>query len=353
MSTPADPAVDRLRSLPAGPTIRGCSPLHRRGASSIQASVIIPLHNERQNLPGLRNELDDLLEDEERIQEVIWVDDGSNDGSSDWLDAELTPPHQPLHLTANFGQSAAMKAGLDRSGGDTVVFMDGDGQNDPADIPRLLDGIERGRDIVSGWRRDRKAPLLRRRVPSRVANGLISALTGVKLHDYGCSLKAYRREVIEDVPLYGELHRFLPALASWRSVDVHEIEVNDRPRQHGRSHYGPGRILSVLLDLFLVKFLVDYRFRPIRIFGGISLLLFLGTFLGAGYLAYAKLSWSQSLSDHALTTVTVLLGVTGMQSLILGLLGEQMARLYTETSGAKPYVLRAPPDAANEPTNRS
>lgn len=315
--------------------------------------MIIPLHNERKNLPGLRDELDGLLVREERIAEILWVDDGSNDGSSEWLESELSPPHRPLHLAANFGQSAAMKAGLDRASGDVVVFMDGDGQNDPADIPRLLDGIQQGHDIVSGWRRDRKAPLFRRRLPSRVANVLISGLTGVKLHDYGCSLKAYRRTVVEDVPLYGELHRFLPALASWRSVDVREIEVNDRPREHGRSHYGPGRILSVLLDLFLVKFLVDYRFRPIRIFGGISLLFFLGALLGSGYLGYVKLAWNQSLSDHALTTVTVLLGVMGMQSLILGLLGEQMARLYTETAGEKPYVIRGSADAAAEPTPAS
>lgn len=232
-----------------------------------------------------------------------------------------------------------MKAGLDRAEGDIMVFLDGDAQNDPADIPALLDEVENGSDVVSGWRRDRQGSYLTRILPSRIANGLISYTTGVWLHDYGCSLKAYRKETIDDLPLYGQLHRFLPALASWQGINVEEVPVADRPRRHGQSHYGLGRTWQVIMDLLIVKFLIDYRFRPIRIFGKIALYLFVVMFLCGGFLGYLKIYHNQSLSDHALTTVTVLLGLVGMQSLILGLLGEQQARMYNQTTGEKPYAI--------------
>lgn len=281
------------------------------------------------------------MESDSRVHEVIWVDDGSDDGSSDWMRNYLAIPHKALFLRTNFGQSAAMKAGLDHADGDVVVFMDGDGQNCPDDVPKLLDIIDRGYDVVSGWRKDRKGSFLFRVLPSRVANGIISWITGVRLHDYGCSLKAYRHEIVKDLPLYGQLHRFLPALASWQGISVKEVTVRDRPREHGTTHYGLGRTWEVLMDLLLVKFLIDYRFRPIRIFGGVALYLLFAMFVGIGGLAYLKFSLGQSLSDHALTTVTVLLGLVGMQSLILGLLGEQQARLYTEASGDKPYAVQS------------
>jgi glycosyltransferase involved in cell wall biosynthesis len=271
---------------------------------------------------------------------VIWVEDGSTDGTGEWFLEQLEPPHRALILRSNFGQSAAMKAGLDETTGDVVVFLDGDAQNDPADVPKLLDRLEDGYDVVSGWRKDRKGSFLFRVMPSRIANGIISYTTGVWLHDYGCSLKAYRRNVIRDLPLYGQLHRFLPALASWKGITVEEIPVADRPRQHGTSHYSVGKTWEVIMDLFIVKFLTDFRFRPIRIFGKISLYLFLAMFLGVGYLGYLKIYQGQSLSDHALTTVTFLFGLMGMQSVILGLLGEQMARMYNETTGEKPYAIR-------------
>ena len=281
-----------------------------------------------------------MFEEDSRLHEVIWVDDGSTDGTGEWFLEQLEPPHRALILRSNFGQSAAMKAGLDETAGDVVVFLDGDAQNDPADVPKLLDELDEGNDVVSGWRKDRKGSYLTRVLPSRIANGVISYTTGVKLHDYGCSLKAYRTEILRDLPLYGQLHRFLPALASWQGIEVEEIPVNDRPRQHGKSHYGLGRTWEVLMDLLIVKFLIDYRFRPIRIFGKVSLYLFLAMFLGGAYLAYLKIDQGQSLSDHALTTVTVLFGLVGMQSLILGLLGEQQARMYTQASGETPYAVR-------------
>lgn len=268
------------------------------------------------------------------------MDDGSSDGTTQWLQQNLKGIHRGLILRSNFGQSAAMKAGLDQSEGDVIVFLDGDAQNNPADIPDLLDRIEEGYDVVSGWRKDRKGSYLFRVLPSRVANGIISYTTGVWLHDYGCSLKAYKQEIIQDLPLYGQLHRFLPALASWKGITVEEIPVSDRPRQHGESHYGLGRTWEVIMDLLIVKFLIDYRFRPIRIFGKISFYLLM-TMFGCGFiLAYLKVFQGQSLSDHALTTVTILLGLVGMQSLILGLLGEQQARMYNRATGEKPYAIR-------------
>ncbi|MFB6346521.1 MAG: glycosyltransferase family 2 protein [bacterium] len=306
----------------------------------MRCSIVIPVNNERDNLPILHEELQELIKAEDRVHEVIWVDDGSTDGSSRWLRDTVSDRHKALFLRSNFGQSAAMKAGLDCADGNVIVFMDGDAQNDPEDVPDLLNRLQEGNDVVSGWRKDRKGSYLRRVLPSQIANGVISYTTGVKLHDYGCSLKAYRAEILEDLPLYGQLHRFLPALASWKGIEVEEIPVSDRPRQHGTSHYGLGRTWEVLMDLLIVKFLIDYRFRPIRIFGRVSLYLFLMMTLGGIYLGYLKIYANQSLSDHALTTVTVLFGLVGMQSLILGMLGEQQARMYTKASGEEPYAIR-------------
>lgn len=311
-----------------------------REQSAVDCSIVIPVNNERENLPILHEELEVLRDEDDRLHEVLWVDDGSDDGSDDWMEENLSGIHRALFLRSNFGQSAAMKAGLDHASGDVIVFMDGDAQNNPADVPDLLDKLEEGNDVVSGWRTDRKGFYLTRVLPSRIANGIISYTTGVKLHDYGCSLKAYRAEVLRDLPLYGQLHRFLPALASWQGIDVAELPVSDRPREHGSSHYGLGRTWEVLMDLLIVKFLIDYRFRPIRIFGKISLYLFLAMMLGGAYLGYLKFYEDQSLSDHALTTVTVLFGLVGMQSLILGMLGEQQARMYTRASGETPYAVR-------------
>ncbi|MFB6355615.1 MAG: glycosyltransferase family 2 protein [bacterium] len=302
-------------------------------------SVIIPVHNERRNVEALYKELNDVIEADSRSYEVIWVNDGSTDGTGPWLEDHESSIHSVLSLRTNFGQSSAMKAGIDHAQGDVIVFMDGDGQNDPADIPKLLSELEDGYDVVSGWRKDREASLLRRILPSRIANSIISYTTGVKLHDYGCSLKAYRAEVLEGLPLYGELHRFLPALASWNGIELKEIPVNDRPRRYGESHYGLGRIFPVVMDLIVVKFLMDYRFRPIRIFGRLSLWTFSGMVAGGGYLAYLKIALSKSLSDNALTTVVILLGIMSVQFLILGLLGEQQARIYSAAAGERHYVI--------------
>lgn len=306
----------------------------------VEFSVIIPVFNERKNLPDLYEELEDLLRAENREGEVIWVNDGSTDGSGKWLQERVEGAQQLLELPTSFGQSAAMRAGVDHATGEVILFLDGDGQNDPADIPRLLNKFEEGYDLVSGWRKDREGSFLTRVLPSKIANMIISFLTGVELHDYGCSLKAYQASVLKKVTLYGELHRFLPALLSWYGVELCELEVNDRERTHGRSSYGLSRVWRVLLDLLLVKFLLDYRFRPIRVFGLISIVLFLAMVAGGGYLGYLKVAYEQSLSDHALTTVSVLCGLVSMQSLILGLLGEQQAIQFLRSTDEKPYHIR-------------
>ncbi len=306
----------------------------------VEFSIVIPVYNERGNLPELYAEVEKCLEEEKRSGEVIWVDDGSEDGSGEWLRGNISKPQKLLVLPTNFGQSAAMRAGVDYASGEVILFLDGDGQNDPADISRLLDKFEEGYDLVSGWRKKRKGNFFTRVLPSKVANIIISWITGVKLHDYGCSLKAYRAEALEQITLYGELHRFLPALLSWYGVNLCEIEVSDRKREHGSSSYGLTRIWRVLLDLALVKFLLDFRFRPIRVFGLISIFLFLAMIAGGGYLVYLKLIYMQSLSDHALTTVSILCGLVGMQSMILGLLGEQQALLSLRTTDEKPYHVR-------------
>ena len=242
-----------------------------------EVSVVIPVYNEAENISPLLEELDSVLGRLEEASEIILVDDGSTDGTA----AELESWRQRLSglrvvtLARNFGQTAALSAGFDHARGHWVVTLDGDRQNDPADIPRLLEQCRReDLDVLSGWRKERKDPWLRRRVPSQIANALISLLTGVCLHDYGCTLKVYRREALRQLDLYGEMHRFIPALLSWSGARIGEAVVTHRPRQAGRSKYGLGRTCRVLLDLVTVKFLLSYSTKPIQVFGGLALLVF-------------------------------------------------------------------------------
>jgi glycosyltransferase involved in cell wall biosynthesis len=313
------------------------SPEHK-----VELSIVIPLLNEAENLEGLYARLRLLLNTLDRTAEVILVDDGSTDGSETIL-RELQANDARFHvirLRRNFGQSAAFSAGFDFACGDTIVTMDGDLQNDPADIPLLLTKIDEGYDIVSGWRVDRQDSFLMRKLPSRIANWLISKVTRVELHDYGCSLKAYRREVLELTKLYGEMHRFIPALASWMGVTLAEVPVRHYARRYGRSKYGLNRVIRVILDLLTVKFLLDYATRPIQIFGLLGLASLSAGVATGLYLSYLKLIQNQAIGDRPLLFLVVLLSVVGVQLIIMGLLGEVIMRTYHEAQGKPVYIVR-------------
>jgi glycosyltransferase involved in cell wall biosynthesis len=308
----------------------------------VDISIVIPLLNEDESVDLLHASVAAVLDNMDRSAEVIYVDDGSTDGTFIRLKkiAEADERVRVIRLRRNFGQTAAFSAGFDFARGDVIITMDGDLQNDPADIPLLLQKMEEGYDVVSGWRKNRQDVYLTRRLPSQIANGLISRVTGVRLHDYGCSLKAYRREVVKNINLYGDMHRFIPALASWMGIQVAEIPVNHSARKYGRSKYGLGRTVKVVLDLMTVKFLLDYATRPIQIFGLmglISLAIGVGTGL---YLAFLRLVMSQPIGDRPLLLLAVLLVVIGVNLIIMGLLGELVVRTYHEAQGKPIYTIR-------------
>ena len=308
----------------------------------MKVSVVVPLYNEAENVEQLYRELLHVAEHEPRIAEMIFVDDGSGDTTFDRLKAfcERDPRVTLIRLRRNFGQTAAMSAGFDAAGGDTIVCMDGDLQNDPADIPKLLDALDEGHDVVSGWRKHRKDSWLTRRVPSWFANKLIGKITGVRLHDYGCSLKAYRREVLDGIQLYGEMHRFIPSLASWMGVNVSELVVNHRPRVAGKSKYGLSRILRVILDLINVKFLVSYSTRPIQVFGKIGILAFLlGVLFGAVTIPM-KYYMNYDITGNPFFMLGVLFVLVSVQFVCIGLLGEINIRTYYELQQKPTYVVR-------------
>ena len=311
--------------------------------TSLDLSIVLPVFNEAGALPGLHAELSSVLASPGKSYEIVAVDDGSRDESLVVLKqlAQTDPHLVVISLRRNFGQTAAFAAGFDHARGRVVITLDADGQNDPADIPRLLAKLDEGYDIVSGWRQNRQEPFFMRRLPSIVANWLISRSTDVRLHDYGCSLKAYRSEVVKNVHLYGELHRFIPALASWMGVRMAEVPVNDRARQYGQSKYGISRTLRVLLDLLTVSFLLSYSARPMQLFGGLGLGAFgLGTLFGL-YLVVEKFVFAKSiLSRTPLLLLTVLLVVTGVQLVTMGLLAELISRTYHETQNKPIYAVR-------------
>ena len=305
-------------------------------------SVVIPLYNEEESVPQLYEELTATLEATGHPYEIIVVDDGSSDSSFDHLQRlhELDPRLKVIRFRRNFGQTAAFAAGFDAAQGDVIVTLDADLQNDPADIPRLLTKANEGYDVVSGWRVKRQDPF-HRRLPSQVANWLISRVTGVRLHDYGCSLKVYRREVVKNIRLYGELHRFIPAIASWMGVSIAEIPVNHRPRSFGQSKYGTvTRTVKVFLDLLTVRFLLSYATRPIHVFGGLGMLAVgAGSALGL-YLSYVKLVLKEDIGNRPLLTLAVLLMIVGVQMISMGLLGELVVRTYHESQNKPIYVVR-------------
>jgi glycosyltransferase involved in cell wall biosynthesis len=304
-------------------------------------SVVIPLYNEEENVEELHRRLTEVLKELQRKYEIIYVDDGSTDGTPQLLE---TLAHDDEHvivlsLRRNFGQTAAFAAGFDFASGDVIVTMDGDLQNDPSDIPKLLQYID-GYDLVSGWRKKRRDPFFRRRLPSMIANWLISTVTGVKLHDYGCSLKAYRREVIKNLRLYGEMHRFIPAVASWYGVRVTEVETKHHPRLRGKSKYGISRTIKVVLDLITVKFLQSFSTKPIQFFGPFGLFFSALGFLISLYLTLRKFLFGESIGGRPLLLLGVLLIIVGIQLIGMGLLGEMLVRVYHESQRKPIYVIK-------------
>ena len=308
----------------------------------LEVSVVIPIYNEEDNLEPLFEGLQQALGRLGNSYEIVAVDDGSTDGSFEVLKAlhRADPSMKVIRLRRNFGQAAAFAAGFDHAAGDTVVSTDADLQFDPADIEKLLLKISEGYDIVSGWRANRREAFLTRRLPSMIANWLISWITGVKLHDYGCSLKAYRSEVIRNVRLYGELHRFIPALASSIGVRMAEVPVSHYPRRHGKSKYDLSRTLTVALDLLTVKFLLSYATRPMQVFGLLGILSFaVGTAMAA-YLSLIRLFLGSPIADRPLLLLAILLIFVGVQLVTMGLLGEVTIRTYHEAQGKRIYVIR-------------
>lgn len=314
--------------------------------SQPQLSVILPIYNEAESLPHLLGELTPTLEATGRTFEIICVDDGSIDNSFAELKKLRARDERVriIRFRRNFGQTAAFAAGFDRARGEVAITMDADLQNDPSDIPKLLEKIDEGYDVVSGWRVERWREgfwsLLTRKFPSAAANWLISTSTGVQLHDYGCALKAYRREVIKSINLYGDLHRFIPAIASYFGVTVTEVPVNYRSRRYGSSKYGLGRVIRVILDLLTVRFLLSYSTRPIHIFGLIGLLTFgVGVLIGV-YLTFAKLAYGVDLAERPLLLLAILLVMIGVQLITMGLMGEMIVRTYHESQGKTIYAIR-------------
>jgi glycosyltransferase involved in cell wall biosynthesis len=304
-------------------------------------SIVIPIYNEEENIQILHDKLKDVLDPLEKEYEILFVDDGSTDRTLSILEEIQAKDNRTvvLSLRRNFGQTAAFAAGFDFARGDVIVTMDGDLQNDPADIPKLLELIK-DNDLVSGWRKKRKDPFFTRRLPSKMANWLISNVTGVKLHDYGCSLKAYRRDVIKNLKLYGEMHRFIPAVASWYGVRIAEVETVHYPRLRGRSKYGISRTMKVVLDLITVKFLQSFSTKPIQFFGPVGIVSgFLG-FLISLYLAVDKLLFGRDIGGRPLLLLGALLIIVGIQLIGMGLLGEMLVRVYHESQRKPIYVIK-------------
>ncbi|RCK73009.1 MAG: Glycosyl transferase, family 2 [Anaerolineae bacterium] len=308
-------------------------------------SIIIPVYNEEENLVLLKARLDEALSDmNEHSWEVLLVDDGSTDNSAQIIQqlAQADPDHVvAIYLRRNFGQTAAIAAGIDHARGDVIVLMDADLQNDPLDIPLLIEKIEQGYDVVSGWRRERQDAFLTRTLPSRIANWLISVVTGVHLHDYGCTLKAYRREVLTGFRLYGEMHRFIPAYASGVGASIIEVPVRHHPRKYGKAKYGLGRTFKVILDLFTVKFLMSYAQKPIYVFGGAGIFLMSLSVLTVTVLVIRRLTIGEHLIRSPLLLLSVMLFIMGFQSLLMGLQAEVLNRTYHESQHKPIYTVRS------------
>ncbi len=345
ISTLTEPAVLPVAppvELPGPPPVVQPDHTFARAGQPPRISIVIPLYNEEESIPHLYDGLVAAIANYGQPAEVIIVDDGSRDQSFALLKeiAQRDARFTIVRLRRNSGQTAAFAAGFDRARGEVVVTMDADLQNDPMDIPLLMAQIDAGYDIVSGWRKERQDRWLDRKLPSLIANRLISNVTEVRLHDYGCSLKAYRRDVLQHVHLYGELHRFIPALASQVGGTVTEVPVNHRARQYGRSKYGISRTVRVMLDLITVWFLGTYQTRPIHVFGTLGLACAgLGTLIGL-YLTFIKLFLGENIGSRPLLILAVLLVVIGVQLVTTGLMGEMITRTYYESQHKPIYLVR-------------
>jgi glycosyltransferase involved in cell wall biosynthesis len=317
------------------------APSTRFGSFS-SVSVVAPIYNEADNIPLLAERLTAVLSSLPLTWEVILVNDGSRDASLQALRkaGADNPRVRVIDLKRNSGQTAAMMCGIDHAVGEVIIPIDADLQNDPADIPRLLTKLDEGFDVVSGWRVERKDAAVRRNFVSRVANKVISLISGVHLHDYGCSLKAYRKSVLDGVRLYGEMHRFIPIYASWAGARITELPVQHHPRMHGQSKYGLERIFKVILDLMVVKFLDRHLVKPIYVFGSIAVFSFAISGLALAYALYLKFFESVSLIQTPLPLLSVMTFVTGLMTLLLGIVSEILVRTYFESQDKKPYAVR-------------
>ncbi len=308
----------------------------------MKVSIVLPIYNEEKNIPILYKEITDTCRKSGYEYEIIAVNDSSTDLSPKVLSdiAHKDPRLKVISFKFNVGQTAAMSAGIHYATGDIIIPMDSDLQNDPRDIPRFIDKIHEGYDVVSGWRKDRKDFTFSRKIPSKIANVLIGYITGVKIHDYGCSMKAYRRELIQDIKLYGEMHRFIPAYARWQGGRVAEIVTNHRPRIHGKTNYGISRTFKVLLDLVVVKFLSRYLNKPIHFFGGVGFVsLAIGVVAGISSI-FLKIFHAKSFVSTPLPVFSALFIIVGVQLMAMGIIAEMLMRIYYESQNATPYKIR-------------
>src|SRR4051794_26057826 len=305
-------------------------------------SVFLPVFNEEPNLLPLHAKLDEALKSLRRSAEIVYVDDGSSDRSLEILRelAAMDPRVRVVALRRNYGQTAAMAAGIDAARGRVLIPMDADLQNDPADIQRLLEKLDEGFDVVSGWRKDRKDKMVTRKIPSMLANRLISWIGGVPLHDYGCSLKAYRRESLEDVRLYGEMHRFIPIYASWAGARVTEIPVEHHARTAGKSKYGLSRTIKVIFDLMTIKFMASYQTKPIYVFGAFGMLSFIISVLAGLFALFLKLTHRADFIQTPLPVLAIVMFAVGIQFILMGLLAEMLVRTYHESQSKRIYAVR-------------
>jgi len=314
-----------------------------KNADQPTVSVVIPVYNEEDSLPLLHQELQAVLTPHYPDYEIIFVNDGSSDQTLSVLETlhKQNPRVKVVNFRRNFGQSSAISAGFDYCSGHYVITLDADLQNDPADIPTIIHTIENGYDIVNGWRKDRKDKLFSRRIPSYLGNKLISFITKVRLHDYGCTLRGFRLEVVKNLKLYGEMHRYIPAIASKFGIRSIEIPVNHRHRQFGKSKYGIGRTFRVVLDLISIKYLLSFSHRPLQIFGGFGFFMILAGLFSGTYLSYEKFILKHGISGRPLLFLTVLTLFLGFQMITLGLMAEMLAKIYHEGLNKNVYSVRS------------
>jgi dolichol-phosphate mannosyltransferase len=304
-------------------------------------SIVIPVYNEEDNLDELLRQLNAAVSGLSDDLEFIFINDGSSDGSGQLLDRLSSEDSRltVIHLLRNFGQTAALMAGFDHARGDIVVCLDADLQNDPDDIPSLLDKLDEGFDVVSGWRKNRKDAFFSRVLVSRIANSFISSISGVRMHDYGCSLKAYRASTLEGIRLYGEMHRLIPIYARWQGARIAELEVKHHARKHGASNYGIERVFKVVMDLIVVEFLHQYNQKPMYIFGAAGLVSFLAAFVAGALALYYKFLGDKSFIETPLPLLVALTTTTGFMCFLMGLLAELIVRTYYEAQGKRTYIV--------------